>query len=228
MKFAAALAVTALLAGIGEAKTGHRAPLRGQHQQKKQAATSVTIDALTALPTTVPSAGGYKARVPTAGELPHQHAMSHRVDGRALEGQVQNRPSLIDYNPVANPGAVMIASDKMARFTVLTDRLIRMEYAKTSGGFTDYATIAMMNRNLPVPQFTAGEANGVLTITTSSVVLTYKVGSGGFNGNSLSVQPVAGSSSAFKGWSYGQPDTGNLLGTIRGLDGQNNTPLNCT
>ena len=49
----------------------------------------------------------------------------------------QNRPSLIDYNPVADPKAVVTSPDGMARFTVLTDRVIRMEYAKTAGVFED-------------------------------------------------------------------------------------------
>ena len=36
-------------------------------------------------------------------------------------------PDLIDYNPLADPAAVVVASSGGARFTVLTDRLIRME-----------------------------------------------------------------------------------------------------
>lgn len=34
--------------------------------------------------------------------------------------------------------------------------------------------------------------------------------------------------STFPGWKYGDPNPGNLLGTIRGQDGQSATPLNCT
>jgi hypothetical protein len=225
-----ALALAGLLASADARAPTMRgkatAPGRKHAISQASAGQAVTIDIASgsAAPTSVPPAI-YKARVPVGGELPHQHGL--KVDNRAASTQM-NRPSLINYNPVANPGAVMIASDKMARFTVLTDRLIRMEYAKSPSTFEDYSTIAILQRNLPVPQFTAGESNGVLTITTQSIVLTYKVGSGGFNPSSLQVQPVAGSSSAFKGWTYGQADTGNLLGTIRGLDGQNNTPLNCT
>lgn len=51
--------------------------------------------------------------------------------------ETQNRPSLINYNPVANPFSVVMSPDGMARFTVLTDSVIRMEYAKDAGIFED-------------------------------------------------------------------------------------------
>ena len=94
----------------------------------------------------------------------------------------------------------------------------------------------MLNRELAVPQFTASEAGGVLSITTAEVKLTYAVGKGGFEG-SLAVAPVDPSASTFPGWAFGDPSPGNLLGTIRGLDQQGShgqetplgyTPLNCT
>jgi hypothetical protein len=138
-----------------------------------------------------------------------------------LPGQVVNRPELIDYNPVANSSAVVFSSDKMARFTVLTSRLLRMEYARVAGDFEDLATIAIMNRDLEVPAFTALESGGTLTITTTVVKLTYIVGQP-FTASSLLVVSVD-SNSAFQSWMYGDPFPGNLLGTIRGLDGQDNT-----
>jgi hypothetical protein len=101
-----------------------------------------------------------------------------------------------------------------------------MEYAKAANAFEDHSTIAMMNRNLPVPQFTQNTNGGVLTIKTSSISLSYTLGQA-FSPSSLSVASLD-STSAFKGWTFGQAFPGNLLGTIRGLDGQDNTPLNCT
>jgi hypothetical protein len=59
------------------------------------------------------------------------------------ELQLRNRPSLIDYDPVANASAVVTSPDGMARFTVLTPRLIRMEYAHAPGSFEDMSTIAV-------------------------------------------------------------------------------------
>lgn len=148
-----------------------------------------------------------------------------RVAG-ALPSQLKNRPSLIDYDPVANPAAVVTSPDGHARFTVLTDRVLRMEYSESAGSFEDYATIAIMNRNTTVPVFTTSTAGGVLVIRTSSVELSYRVGER-FSGTSLTVASLD-PTSAFKGWAFGQHDSGNLLGTIRGLDEQSDTDLNCT
>jgi hypothetical protein len=143
--------------------------------------------------------------------------------------RVQARPELIDYDPVADPSAVVVSSDGMARFTVLTPRLIRMEQRGNSsapGAFEDRSTIAMMNRKLPVPAFTHAESGGVLTVITASLKVTYTVGQP-FSAASLQVASLD-ANSAFKGWSFGDAFPGNLLGTIRGLDGQERTTLNCT
>ena len=51
--------------------------------------------------------------------------------------------------PQCRPEAV-VAGDKY-RFTVLTDRLIRMEYSE-SGVFEDRATHTVINRELAVPE----------------------------------------------------------------------------
>jgi hypothetical protein len=131
------------------------------------------------------------------------------------------------YDPVANAQAVVVASDNMARFTVLTPRLIRMEQARVAGRFEDRATLAVLNRNLTVPPFTHAEAGGVLTITTAEVALSYVVGAGGFSADTLTVKSL-NASSAFGVWHYGDAFPGNLLGTVRGLDNQNLVPLNCT
>ena len=52
------------------------------------------------------------------------------------------------YNPKPNPDSVVIANK--ARFTVLTPRLIRMEWGQT----VDAATFTFINRNLVKPSFT--------------------------------------------------------------------------
>lgn len=159
------------------------------------------------------------------GSRPSRVGVVPEVDGRAAAKS--GRAELIDYNPLANPGAVVVDSSGMARFTVLTDRLIRMESISTPGdAFEDRATLMAMNRNLPVPSFTHSEAGGVLTIATSKVSLSYTVGSP-FTASTLSAKSLD-ATSAFTTWSYGQAFPGNLLGTIRGQDGQSATPLNCT
>ena len=125
------------------------------------------------------------------------------------------------YSPIANPKAVVI--DGHARFTVLTSQLIRMEWS-ADGKFEDHPSFVFLNRRLPVPQFTqlyeqVGSAKQ-LTIKTEALTLTYRpdqADSGKFNADNLSVtlqvdgKPVS--------WHPGTPDTGNLLGTTRTLDG---------
>ena len=148
----------------------------------------------------------------------------------AQPSQMQNRPQLLPYNNTADPTAVVVTLDKVARFTVLTDHLIRMEYAKVAGRFEDRASLAVLNRKLPVvPKFTHTETNGVLKITTAAVELSYTIGKE-FASDTLSVQPVGAEKASdlgFPGWQYGDSNKGNLLGTIRGLDGQGATPLDC-
>lgn len=147
------------------------------------------------------------------------NGVARRVDGAKPE-QLTQRPSLLPYNAMPNPGAVVVDPSGMARFTVLTDRIIRMEsiYNNSIGHFEDRATIAILNRNLPVPVFSQSTTGGVLTITTKSVQLKYTSGQP-FAPSTLSVTSLD-PTSAFKSWAFGQADTGNLLGTIRGLDEQ--------
>lgn len=95
-----------------------------------------------------------------------------------------------------------------------------------ASSFEDRPTLAMVNRNLAAPTFTSSVTAGVLTIQTAEVALHYTVGQP-FSASTLWVESV-NASSAFTTWHYGDANPGNLLGTIRGLDMQNQTPLNCT
>jgi len=137
------------------------------------------------------------------------------------------RSELLPYNPLPAPGAAVTDSAQTARFTVLTDRLLRMELASAPGVFEDRATLAFLNRALPVPAFSHAEAGGVLTVNTSSVSLAYVVGSGAFTAATLAVTGTL-NASVFRKWQPGDFSPGNLLGTIRGLDHQRETSLNCT
>ena len=111
-------------------------------------------------------------------------------------------------NPQAQAEAIVV--DGNARFTVLTDRLIRMEWAE-DGVFEDRASLAIVNRNLPVPKFTSTQKNGTLTIKTGKVTLTYK--GGRFGADNLQVKFGMGT------WRPGMQASGNLKGTTRTLDG---------
>lgn len=56
-----------------------------------------------------------------------------------------------EWNPLAQEEAVVTSGN--ARFTILTPRLIRIQYSST-GKFEDRATFAVVNRRLPVPAYT--------------------------------------------------------------------------
>ena len=108
-----------------------------------------------------------------------------------------------EWNPKADDEAMVVAGN--ARFTVLTDRLIRMEWS-ADGAFEDRASITFVNRRLPVPEFTVQRSDGGCTIQTASLRLEYK--GGRFSRDTLSVGA----------WRYGDNGGANLLGTARTLD----------
>ena len=131
-----------------------------------------------------------------------------------------------EMDPVANPDACVVAGN--ARFTVLTDRLVRMEWSE-NGVFEDNATLAVINRNLPVPEFRVTRDGDAVRIRTSALTLDYS-GEGRFDESNLSV------SFRMNGrrveWHPGMSSEGNLMGTARTLDGcmgpdkiNNNDPM---
>ncbi len=122
--------------------------------------------------------------------------------------------------PTANPAAVVRAGH--ARFTVLTPRLIRMEWS-ADDAFEDHASLVFLNRRLPVPAFrvtTAGDtasSRGWLTIRTDSLTLRYRPAAGRFDAKNLEVRRRLDGRDVV--WKPGMPDTANLKGTARTLDG---------
>ena len=130
-------------------------------------------------------------------------------------------PQPEEYDPVADPDAVVVSGN--ARFTVLTPRLIRMEWSE-DGSVEDRATLGVVNRNLPVPEFSVKKTSKGLTITTSDLTLTYTGGK--FDEKSLSIKmltpdPIgkpAPKKPQYTIWHPGMSSEGNLLGTTRTLD----------
>ncbi len=120
-------------------------------------------------------------------------------------------------NPVADPAAVVTSGN--VRFTVLTDRMIRIQYSSTAT-FEDRATFAIVNRRLPVPQYTTETKDGYLYIYTDRMTLRYKVGSVPNakykNTNSLKITFSMNGQTCT--WYPGKDDALNLLGTTRTLD----------
>ena len=70
---------------------------------------------------------------------------------------------------------MVLSPSGRARFTVLSPRLVRLQYS-TAGYtlFSDAPTLAVVNRRLPVPAFSVAHPNATaLTISTASLVLTF-------------------------------------------------------
>jgi alpha-glucosidase (family GH31 glycosyl hydrolase) len=131
---------------------------------------------------------------------------------------------LLPYEPVANASAIVVSGQ--ARFTVLTDSVIRCEFS-TNGKFEDRATVAVVNRLLPVPQFSTSQSATQLQISTNSLQLTYTLGTA-FSSSTLQISSLKKS---FLPWSFrgsGVQSAQNLLGTIRSLDELGVNPLNCS
>jgi alpha-glucosidase (family GH31 glycosyl hydrolase) len=119
-------------------------------------------------------------------------------------------------DPAADPAAVVRSGD--VRFTLLTDRLVRMEWSP-DGTFEDRASLVFINRKLPVPRYSVDSSGDTITISTGALLLRYLKGSGKFTGENLSVGlTVAGRNVT---WGPGSVDSLNLKGTTRTLDGTN-------
>lgn len=122
-----------------------------------------------------------------------------------------------DWNPVADPNAVVVSGK--VRFTVLTARMIRIEYSPTST-FEDRSTFAVVNRRLPVPRFTQRTEGNYLYIETDSLTLRYKIGSipkmSDKSPNNLQIQFSMNGIPCT--WYPGKDESLNLLGTNRTLD----------
>ena len=123
-----------------------------------------------------------------------------------------------EWNPLAQEEAIVTSGN--ARFTILTSRLIRIQYS-TSKLFEERATFAVVNRRLPVPAFTCTEEDDYLVIRTDSLTLRYKKGSRiqkqHKNSNILGITFQMNGRQIL--WYPGKDDALNLLGTQRTLDG---------
>lgn len=101
---------------------------------------------------------------------------------------------------------------KYYRITVLTERLIRLEYS-TNSIFEDHLTELVVNRNFPIPEFQVKETDKLLIITTKYFSLTYKKnmpfkGSRINPASNLKVELL----SVDKSWYYGHPEIRNYGG----------------
>jgi alpha-glucosidase (family GH31 glycosyl hydrolase) len=116
-----------------------------------------------------------------------------------------------DFAPLADPAAVV--SGPHVRFTVLTDRLLRLEFSPIDR-FEDNPSQAFWYRRQPVPQFQASVSDKAIRLETEYLRLEYRIDRGGFTRSCLSIRLKQSGIT----WRYGMRPRGNLGGTARTLD----------
>ncbi len=116
----------------------------------------------------------------------------------------------------ANPSCIFKGNNY--RITVLTERLIRLEY-DSSGVFNNYETSIIKNRYFDMPDFNKKEDESLLVIETRYFSLTYVKGSM-FNSRTL----TAKYNDSNIGWYYGNKEVRNFKSTSVSLDYQKDKP----
>ncbi len=120
----------------------------------------------------------------------------------------------IPFQPHAEPAAVVQAPQ--ARFTVLTSRLLRLEYSPENR-FEDQPSQVFWYRKQPVPPFTCKQTDQEIVIDTGDLRLAYRITPEGFSPHTLQIELRANG----EVWHYGQYNYENLRGTARTLDQAN-------
>ncbi len=123
-------------------------------------------------------------------------------------------PYIPEFNPMVHEKAEIIFGK--ARFSILTDRIIRLEYQE-NGLFENHPSQIFWYRNQPTPQFSKKIDGQKLTISTDFLLLEYKDSPKGFNKRTLTITLKQNGHI----WHYGDNNrrAKNLLGTARTLDG---------
>jgi alpha-glucosidase (family GH31 glycosyl hydrolase) len=123
-------------------------------------------------------------------------------------------PPVPAFKPLANAKAIVTAPN--VRFTVLNDRIIRMEHNQDNT-FEDRPSQVFWYREQPVPKFKKTVSDKVVEIETDYLKLVYKISRAGFKPNNLSIALKQSDVT----WHFGDTSrkAGNLKGTARTLDG---------
>ena len=107
---------------------------------------------------------------------------------------------------------------KSFRFTLLTERLLRIEY-QADGKFEDRPTQAVIKRDFAQPKWQTlhNQAGYVWQLETSAFHLYYRGGE--FNGANLFLDTKYNYQTHYSRWHFGEEPQKNLGGTARTLDG---------
>lgn len=117
-----------------------------------------------------------------------------------------------------NAKAEVVYSDSNVRFTLVDESTVRMEYAP-DGKFIDNKSFVAVERNYAPVKHTRKVSGKKLTIATSQLTLTYKIGSGAFAKGNLKIAGTKAAGTREISWTPGMQQKGNLKGTYRTLDG---------
>ena len=117
-----------------------------------------------------------------------------------------------------NAKAEVVYSDSNVRFTLVDESTVRMEYAP-DGKFIDNKSFVAVERNYAPVKHTRKVSGKKLTIATSQLTLTYKIGSGAFANDNLKIAGTKSAGTREIGWKPGMQQKSNLKGTYRTLDG---------
>lgn len=111
----------------------------------------------------------------------------------------------------------IVSGGKEVRFTVLTPRMIRMEWDST-GQFTDRPSFVMADRQSVSGDFKVNRRGKYLVINTGVLELRYLLNSGKFTKENLTIKELGEKKGGFL-WYPGMQQKANLKGTSRTLDG---------
>ena len=107
--------------------------------------------------------------------------------------------------------------DGHVRFTVITDKVIRLEWNK-EGKFVDAPSFVAVNRTYPQTTYRVKNSKNEVQIATAALKLTYKKqGDEKFTPRNLKISSAKGVAPAFE-WVPGKKQVANLGGTFRTLD----------
>ena len=131
----------------------------------------------------------------------------------------------IDVSKLKSKDEAIIKGNKF-RFTVLTERLIRLEYNE-NGIFDDNASQLVVFRNFEVPKFELKQDDSYMELTTKYFTLSYLKESH-FKGNALNSMKnlkvqLNGTNEI---WYYGHPEVRNYYGSNISVEAKNDSSIN--
>lgn len=116
------------------------------------------------------------------------------------------------------PESTQIVVFAKARFTVLTERMIRCEWSE-DGVFEDLATLTVCNRRTEPVSFAVGTRDRTLSLKTSALTLDYTDDGKPFSKRNLTISLKLNGKTVT--WTPGLKDKQNLKGTAKTLDNVN-------